>query len=66
MRATCIPFRLALRVTLKVIAVSCKFDGQRLVKRHQLVYSALAAELAGAGARFSNTYLYACGMARKQ
>lgn len=31
----------------KVVVVSCKFGDQRLVKRHQLVYSALAAELAG-------------------
>lgn len=31
----------------KVVAVSDKFDGQRSVKRHQLVYSILAVELAG-------------------
>ena len=31
----------------KIVVVSQKFDGQRSVKRHQLVYGILAAELAG-------------------
>jgi|TARA_B100000768_G_C11206330_1_gene344008 BolA protein len=31
----------------KIVIVSQKFDGQRSVKRHQLVYGILASELAG-------------------